>query len=128
MTDTNDAASKDRLIRDFMDTFEKKDARLLAPFFADDIVFENYGDSPLHGRDNLVAMWNGVFGNFANVKFETLNQAVNGDVVIAEQVHGLGLPGRPIAPIRNLAVYEVHDGKITAWRDYTNMAYARTLL
>ena len=68
------------------------------------------------------------FRTFAGVKFETLNQAVSGDVVIAEQVHGLGRPGKPLAPIRNLAVYEIRDGKIAAWRDYTNPNQAGQLL
>jgi limonene-1,2-epoxide hydrolase len=73
-------------------------------------------------------MWAAVFRKFAQVKFETLNQAVNGDLVIAEQVHGLGLSGKPLAPIRNLAVYEVRDGKIAGWRDYTNPQEAGKLL
>ena len=54
------------------------------------------------------------------VRFETLNQAVNGDLVIAGQAHGLALPGKPLALVRNLAVYEIREGKIAAWRDYTN--------
>ena len=118
----------DALIREFIAAFEKKDAALLGGYFADDIVFENYGDPALHGRASLVDMWANVFRNFASVKFETLNQAVSGDVVIAEQVHGLGLPGKQLAPIRNLAVYEIHDGKIAAWRDYTNPQQAGQLL
>ncbi|GAB3947033.1 nuclear transport factor 2 family protein [Micromonospora vulcania] len=117
----------DALIREFMDTFEKKDAALLGRFFAEDIVFENYGDPELRGRTNLVDMWANVFRNFAEVRFETVNQAVNGDLVIAEQIHGLGLPGKKIAPIKNLAVYEIRDGEIAAWRDYTNPEYARSL-
>ena len=118
----------DALIREFIAAFEKKDAALLGGYFADDIVFENYGDPALHGRGRLVDMWASVFRNFAGVKFETLNQAVSGDVVIAEQVHGLGRPGKPLAPIRNLAVYEIRDGKIAAWRDYTNPNQAGQLL
>ena len=118
----------DALIREFIAAFEKKDAALLGGYFADDIVFENYGDPALHGRASLVDMWANVFRNFASVKFETLNQAVSGDVVIAEQVHGLGLPGKQLAPIRNLAVYEIRDGKIAAWRDYTNPQQAGQLL
>jgi limonene-1,2-epoxide hydrolase len=118
----------DALIREFIAAFEKKDAALLGGYFADDIFFENYGDPALHGRASLVGMWANVFRNFASVKFETLNQAVSGDVVIAEQVHGLGLPGKPLAPIRNLAVYEIRDGKIAAWRDYTNPKKAGQLL
>jgi limonene-1,2-epoxide hydrolase len=44
------------------------------------------------------------------------------------EIHHLGLPGGPVAPIMNLAVYEVKDGLIAAWRDYTNAEYARGLL
>jgi limonene-1,2-epoxide hydrolase len=118
----------DALIREFVDTFEKKDPALLGPYFAEDIVFESYGDPELRGRANVVDMWAGVFRNFAQVKFETVNQAVNGDLVIAEQIHGLSLPGKPLAPIKNVAVYEIRDGKIAAWRDYTNPQKAGQLL
>jgi limonene-1,2-epoxide hydrolase len=48
--------------------------------------------------------------------------------VIAEQVHGLALPGGALAPIKNMAVYEIRDGQIAAWRDYTNPNHARALL
>ncbi|RYE41813.1 MAG: nuclear transport factor 2 family protein [Hyphomicrobiales bacterium] len=118
----------DGLIHSFVEVFEKRDASLLAPYFVEDIVFQNYGDPEVCGRENLVAMWAGVFRSFARVKFETVNQAVNGDIVIAEQIHGLALPGRELAPVRNMAVYEIRDGQIAAWRDYTNPSYAGQLL
>ncbi len=82
----------------------------------------------MRGRDAVVQLWARVFANFQTVRFETLNQASNGDVVLAEQVHHLGLVGREAAPIRNMAVYEVHDGLITVWRDYTDSKHARLLL
>lgn len=125
---TEREARNDALVREFVDAFEKKDAALLGSFLADDVIFENYGDPEVHGRADLVAMWAGVFRTFAGVRFETLHQAVDGDVVIAEQVHGLGLAGKPPAPIKNLAVYEIRDGKIAAWRDYTNPLEAKRLL
>ncbi|WP_034289042.1 SgcJ/EcaC family oxidoreductase [Amycolatopsis benzoatilytica] len=122
------SADNDKLIREFVGTFAKKDAAALAPFFAEDVVFVNYGEQPVRGRDAVVAVWAGVFGNFERVEFETLHQAVDGDVVLAEQVHGLSLPGGKLAPIRNMAVYEIAGGRIAAWRDYTDAAYAATLL
>jgi limonene-1,2-epoxide hydrolase len=118
----------DALIREFLDTFEKKDAALLGSYFAEDIAFQNYGDPEVRGRANLVNMWAGIFRNFGQLKFETVHQAVNGDVVIAEQIHGTSLPGKPLVPIKNLAVYEIRDGKIAAWRDYTNVQYAIQLI
>jgi hypothetical protein len=69
-----------------------------------------------------VAMWADVFTNFPRVEFQTLTEAVNRDVVIAEQIHGVGLPGRPLALIRNMAVHEMRDGKIAAWTDCTDPA------
>lgn len=129
MTSTiNPVPTPDSLIRSFMDAFEQRDASVLAPYFAEDITFQNYGDPEVHGRENLVAMWAGVFRLFERVKFETLHQATNGTIVIAEQIHGLALSGRELAPIRNMAVYEVRDGQITAWRDYTNPNHASKLL
>ena len=118
----------DALIREFVETFEKKDPALLGQYFAENIVFENYGDPEVRCRNDLITMWANVFRNFAQVKFETINQAVTGNLVIAEQTHGLGLPGKPLAPIKNLAVYELRYGKIAAWRDYTNQQTARQLL
>lgn len=124
----NPTPTPDSLIRSFMDAFEQRDESMLAPYFAEDITFQNYGDPAVHGRENLVAMWAGVFRSFERVKFETLHQATNGNIVIAEQIHGLALPGREVAPIRNMAVYEVRDGRIITWRDYTNPNYASKLL
>ncbi len=118
----------DTLVRDFVAAFDARDADALAPFLTDDVVFTAYGDQPVAGREAVLALWKGVFANFAEVRFETVHQAVDGDIVIAEQVHGLALsPGR-LAPVRNMAVYELRDGKIAAWRDYTNPAYASSLL
>jgi limonene-1,2-epoxide hydrolase len=127
MTANDNAPDNDTLIRDFVRAFNTRDADALAPYLADDVVFTNYGDRRVVGKEAVLAVWKGVFGNFERVAFETLHQAVNGDVVIAEQVHGLALPGGKLAPIMNMAVYELRDGRIAAWRDYTNSAYAATL-
>ncbi|XVV16668.1 nuclear transport factor 2 family protein [Actinoplanes sp. CA-131856] len=116
------------LAREFVAAFNTRDASKVGAFLHPDVVFENYGEPPVKGRDAVVRIWHGVFQNFAQVKFETVNQAVDGDVVLAEQVHGLALPGGKLAPIMNLAVYEIRDGKIVAWRDYSNPQYAMKLL
>jgi limonene-1,2-epoxide hydrolase len=91
-------------------------------------VFRDHGDDEIHGREAVVSLWKGIFQSFEQVKFEVVHQAVNGDVVIAEQIHGLALPGGPLAPVMNTAVYEFRDGRITAWRDYGNPDHAYKLL
>ncbi|WP_037858952.1 nuclear transport factor 2 family protein [Streptomyces sp. NRRL S-340] len=128
MSGTSSTPDNGTVIREFLAAFALRDASKLAPYFHEDIVFENYGDPVIKGRDRLVRMWAGVLANMERVEFTTLNQAVNGDIVIEEQVHGLALPGRPLAPIKNMAVYRLRDGLIVEWRDYTNSEYARTLM
>ncbi|MCI2421705.1 nuclear transport factor 2 family protein [Saccharopolyspora sp. K220] len=118
----------DTLVREFVAAFNTRDTDHLADYLHPDVVFRNYGEDEVHGRDALLRVWKQVFANFEQVEFETVHQAVNGDVVIAEQIHGLALPGRPLAPVMNMAVYEIRDGKIAAWRDYTNVAYAAQLV
>ena len=122
---TND---NDTLARRFLAAFNTKNADELAPYLHPDVVFLNYGEDEVHGCEAVVDLWKGVFARFEQVQFEIVHQAVNGDVVIAEQIHGLSLPGRPLASIMNLAVYEFTDGQIIAWRDYSNPVKARELL
>ncbi|MFC3499838.1 nuclear transport factor 2 family protein [Micromonospora krabiensis] len=118
----------DTLVREFVEAFNTKDSERLADYLHPEVVFQNYGEDEVRGRSAVVQVWKGVFETFEQVKFETINQAVNGDVVIAEQVHGLAFPGGPLAPVMNMAVYEIRDGRIAAWRDYGNPSYALKLL
>ncbi|GAA2215966.1 hypothetical protein GCM10009850_114350 [Nonomuraea monospora] len=74
-------------------------------------------------------MWAGVFSAMERVKYSGLQPGRER----RRRHRGTGprarLPGRPRAPIRNMAVYRLHDGRrIVEWRDHTNAAYARTLM
>jgi limonene-1,2-epoxide hydrolase len=51
------------------------------------------------------------------IRFETVHQALNGDDVIAEQIHGLGLLGKTPTPVVYMAIHEMRNGKIAAWHD-----------
>jgi limonene-1,2-epoxide hydrolase len=116
------------VVSEFVSRFAAKDADQLVPYLHPDVVFEAYGDTPVKGREGVVALWRAVFGQMGAVDFSTLHQAVDGEMVLAEQIHGLALPGRKMADIRNVAVYRVRDGLIVEWRDYTNPGFARTLM
>ena len=116
------------LIRQFVASFESKDAGWLGTFFHEDILFAKYGDPEVRGKAEVVKAWERFFSMFDTVRFETLNQAINGSVVLAEQFHHLALEGRESAPIRNMALYEMRDGRIGVWRDFTDSKYATQLL
>ena len=67
-----------------MNAFEKKDVKVLEEFFHPNVVFRNYGDKEVRGREELLKVWSHVFGMFERVRFETVNQATNENIVIAE--------------------------------------------
>jgi limonene-1,2-epoxide hydrolase len=123
LTETNS-----QLIKRFVSAFEKKDPALLKPFLDAEIKFRNYGQPEITGRDGVLALWGNVFKNFEIVQFETMHQAVNNNIVIEEQVHHLALHGKASAPIMNMAIYEIRNGLIVAWRDYTDSSYTHKLL
>ncbi|HWS66363.1 MAG TPA: nuclear transport factor 2 family protein, partial [Steroidobacteraceae bacterium] len=79
----------DAFIRCFVESFAVKDVTVLDPFLHPNIVFQNYEDAEVRGKDKVLDLWKRVFGMFEVIRFETLHQAVNGDVIIAEQMHGL---------------------------------------
>ena len=126
--DFNVNTSYDDIIKDFLTCFEAKDADRLASFLHPDVVFLNYGDPEVRGKNAVRETWNRLFSNFGALRFETVHQAVNGNVVIAEQIHNIALPFGKLTPIMNMAIYEIVDGKIAAWRDYTDSAHAKKLL
>lgn len=115
-------------VRQFVASFEKRDADLLGTFFDDAIVFSNHGAPEVRGKENVVQVWKRVFETFAQVPFETIHQAVNGAIVLAEQIHHLALPGREAAAIPNMATYEVRNGRIVLWHDYSDGQSARAAL
>ena len=58
-----------KLIRGFMNAFEKKDVKVLEEFFHPNVVFRNYGDKEVRGREELLKVWSHVFGisDFGNI-------------------------------------------------------------
>jgi len=126
--DFNVNKSYDDIIKDFLTCFEAKDADRLASFLHPNVVFLNYGDPEVRGKNAVRETWSRLFSNFGALRFETVHQAVNGNIVIAEQIHNIALPAGKLTPIMNMAIYEIVDGKIAAWRDYTNSSHAKKLL
>jgi limonene-1,2-epoxide hydrolase len=63
----------------------------------------------------------------ATYDYEIRNIAANGDTVLTERIDRVGPPGLT-APVPVMGVFEVRNGKITAWRDYFDSALAGKLL
>jgi limonene-1,2-epoxide hydrolase len=123
MTDANEA---EQIVRAFCAAFDEHDAEALRPFLADDVVYHNMPMEPVVGVDAAVDFVNGFFAMCDSMVIETTHLAVAGDVVLTERVDTFTV-GESVAPLPVMGTFEVHNGRITAWRDYFDMAQITAL-
>jgi limonene-1,2-epoxide hydrolase len=94
-------------------------------YFTPETVWENVGMSNTTGPEAAMAVLS-AFGEdpaTLTMRIETLAFAVDGDKVLTERIdHLVGADGRPLMTFPLMGVFEVKDGKITAWRDYFDTA------
>jgi limonene-1,2-epoxide hydrolase len=115
------AEDAERVVRDMCDAFAKHDAEALRRFFTDDVVYHNIPMEPAVGIDATIAFIDGFFAMCENMVIETLHLAVRDNIVLTERVDTFTV-GQIVAPLAVMGTFEVRDGKISAWRDYFDMA------
>src|SRR6202789_3083131 len=125
MGQSEDAA--EQIVRDFCDAFGKRDVELLRPFFTDDVVYHNIPMDPAVGIDATIAFIEGFFGMCQSLVIETVHLAVRDNVVLTERIDTFTM-GEKVAPLPVMGTFEIRDGKISAWRDYFDLAQITTML
>ncbi len=111
----------ERVVRDLCAAFAKHDAEALRPFFTDDVVYHNIPMEPAVGLDATIAFIDGFFGMCQSMVIETLHLAVRDDVVLTERIDTFSV-GEVVAALPVMGTFEIRDGKISAWRDYFDLA------
>lgn len=111
----------ERLVRDFCDAFVAHDAEALRPFLADDVVYHNIPMDPVEGIDATVAFLAGFLAMCDKLEFDIRHLVARGDVVLTERIDTFTI-GQVVAPLPVMGTFEVSGGKISAWRDYFDMA------
>ena len=99
---------------------EHPDVDTLAGYFTDDAVYHNMPMAPSEGIEAVREALAGVAG-LTSRGWETVHQAVNGDVVLNERVDRFHMRGKEVA-VQVCGVFELRDGKIARWRDYFDAA------
>jgi limonene-1,2-epoxide hydrolase len=121
------AKEVEQVVRDLCATFVKHDAEALRPFFTDDVVYHNIPMDPAVGIDETIAFIDGFFAMCESMVIETLHLAVRDNVVLTERVDTFTV-GQTVASLPVMGTFEVRDGKISAWRDYFDMAQITEML
>ena len=115
--------SAEQVVRDFCAAVSKRDPEVLRPFFSDDVVYHNIPMDPAEGLEATMGVLNMFLGMGEALEFEIHHLASEGSTVLTERTDRFTLGGKD-ASLSVMGAFHVVDGKITAWRDYFDMAQA----
>jgi limonene-1,2-epoxide hydrolase len=122
-----------QLVRDFlagMGTSQAGDIAQYRAYLSDDVVWDS-GTQVYYGLEASIGC---LYEAQERIGMECwsadiVHQAVNGDVVLNERVdHVLRTDGSVIADLPVMAIFEIRDDKIVAWRDHFNPDLLRAAL
>ena len=103
----------------FLSALQDEDYNGAAAVLDENVIYQNVGFTTIHGPARTVNLFRGMQGRMGfEVKIHRI--AVNGSSVLTERTDVL-----VIGPVRMqfwvCGVFEVHNGRITLWRDYFDM-------
>jgi limonene-1,2-epoxide hydrolase len=115
-TSTETSAQNALVVETFLNSMQDQDFAAFDSLLADDVVYQNVGLPTIRGRDRVVKMMRGMEGRVGfEVKFH--RNVADGATVLNERTDAI-----VFGPLRVqfwvCGVFEVHDGRITLWRDY----------
>jgi limonene-1,2-epoxide hydrolase len=108
-----------RIVENFLNALQAQDFDTLEALVADDLVYQNVGFPTIRGGARVVKMMRGMQGRMGfEVKFH--RNVAEGNSVLNERTDAM-----VFGPLRVqfwvCGVFEVHDGRITLWRDYFDL-------
>lgn len=120
---TPDAAANDQLVREFIAAWEQRDSDFIIGCLTEDAVYHSMPLTPIVGKE-AIAEWVRGFEDVPPGSLEVHHQVASSDVVMNERADHIVLNGRPVTlPI--VGVFEIHEGRIRAWREYFDLTPAR---
>ncbi len=109
------------IVRRFCDAFSRKDPDEILGFFSEDAVYHNMPMPPMRGKTAIRPVLEMFLKPAESVEFVVLNIAASGANVLTERLDKFSMGGKSVElPVSG--TFELKDGKITAWRDYFDMA------
>ncbi len=120
MTDTKQASEK--LVRDFLGSWEGRDLDTICGAFADDAVYHNVPVTPIEGIAGIRAIFAAFLDAFSEAKLDIVTLAAEPGLVLAERVDYFTMNDgtRVVLPVTG--VFVVENGEITRFSDYFDLA------
>ncbi|OBA60283.1 limonene-1,2-epoxide hydrolase [Mycobacterium sp. 1100029.7] len=113
---TGTAVANARTVESFLNALQDVDYETAEAALDDNLVYENVGLPTIHGRHRAMKLFRQLDGR-AGFEVKIHRIAADGAAVLTERSDAL-----IFGPLRLqfwvCGVFEVHDGRITLWRDY----------
>lgn len=110
------ASSEIEVVRAFLSALERLDIDAAAELLAPDVIYQNVPFPPARGKDAVLEQLRWLGRNASAFGVEYHNVAGEGPVVLTERTDTLTF-GKVSAAFWVCGTFEVHDGRITLWRD-----------
>jgi limonene-1,2-epoxide hydrolase len=118
----------EQIVRAFCANVSTRNLSSIEPLLADDIVFMNVGLEIYRGKSAVLDHFKSVWPMFPDTfEFRIRNLGVTENRVYTERVDVVGVNGHD-AFLPLLGIFEIENGKIQHWRDYSDMQMVRRLL
>jgi limonene-1,2-epoxide hydrolase len=116
-------ATPGEIVSAFLALWEKPDGfpEAVDTYFTDETVWDNVGLITTSGRQEAVGFYDQFSAQtgMAGMKIDVLALAETGGKVLTERIdHILDAAGRTLMTVPVMGIFEVENGRITAWRDY----------
>ena len=114
-----------KTVQDFIAAFMKAwpaaDPAPLGAFFAEDAVYHNIPLEPVTGRSAIVSTFAQFMSMGGRVDVDIVHMVAEGPIVMTERVDHVTKDNGTTVSLPMVGVIEVHDGLITAWRDFFDL-------
>jgi limonene-1,2-epoxide hydrolase len=120
----SDARADRAVAQDGLDEQGEEEEQAEKPGGDEDAVYHNIPLAPVTGREAIAGTIASVLRpgppGIESIEFRVINIAASGPVVMTERVDVFKLPDK-LFELQVMGIFEVSDGKISAWRDYFDM-------
>jgi limonene-1,2-epoxide hydrolase len=118
------SAENEKVVSDFCKTWTRMNLEEILAFMTDDAVYHNIPMEPLKGKDAIRKALEGFKGMMEGIEFQIHHTASTGNLVMNERTDTMVMRDGKKVAIPVAGVFELRDGKISAWRDYFDMKMA----
>jgi limonene-1,2-epoxide hydrolase len=120
MTATKQASEK--LVRDFLGSWEGGDLETICGAFAEDAIYHNTPVAPIEGIAGIRAIFQAFLDAFADAKLDIVTLAAEPGLVLAERVDYFTMNDGIKVVLPVTGVFVVRNGEIARFTDYFDLA------